>query len=108
MKNESYIQEIKELIDKFPKHYSMMLHKPQKEYLINYILESTQDLLSSDFFTFTTRTYFCINDLHEFPICPTCGHILDNNNVANIKLGYNQYCSRSCINKDPNIRNKID
>ena len=108
MKNETYIQEIKELIKKFPKHYAKMLHKTERKYLADYILESTKDLLSSDFFTFTTRTYFCINDLHEFPICPTCSKVIDNKNVANIMLGYNQYCSRSCINKDPNIRKKID
>lgn len=85
-----------------------MLHCKERKYLLDYIIEETNDLLSSDFYTLTTRTYFCINDLHKFPICPSCGRIIDNKNVANIKLGYNQYCSRSCINKDPNIRRKID
>ena len=51
---------------------------------------------------FSTRTYWFLNDVTEFPKCATCGKELDHKQPCRPLTGYlNKHCSNSCAQKDP-------
>ena len=46
---------------------------------------------------FSTRTYWFLNDVTEFPKCTTCGKELDHRQPCRPLTGYlNKHCSNSC------------
>ena len=73
----------------------------------NQILNLTPQL-SSDYYKISTRIYWILNDIKQFPLCKTCGKPITKN-VINVFKGYGEYCSAKCVSNDLNqvLKEKI-
>ena len=74
---------------------SIQIHYPEFH---QYILNNFSDELS-----WSEKLYWYYNKLTNFPTCPVCGSITK---FINIKEGYRKYCSRKCLNCDPDKKEK--
>jgi hypothetical protein len=103
---KEYDEEIIRLIEDYPVHFTRMIlskcvHKERtvdRTYLYDYIRRSTPKL-ESGFYKLTTRIYWLLNDIEDFPLChnPNCPNPkLIGFNVKNMKDGYVKFCSRAC------------
>ena len=53
--------------------------------------------------SFKEKLYWYFHNIQDYPICPVCGkHV----KFESYGVGYKQYCSSSCISKDPQIKQK--
>ncbi len=86
---------LRELISKYPYQYNRMIQKDKD--LMNWIDLNTTPLRDTEFkYSITTKCYWILNDIHEFPLCKTCGKPLIHRNVKSINMGYKKYCSHLC------------
>lgn len=97
---------LKDLVDKHPRSYFSSLHTAKLAYLFNYITYKTP-MLADDFYKISTKCHWVLNDLSDFPVCPTCGKQYgrkQNMPVTPRKdgtSGYFNFCSKACLNKSP-------
>ena len=100
MSNE--IEQITKLVQDHPKHYGRMIKHNHPD-LLRFIEESIRGtpIENDPDIDFTTKVYWAVHGLKEFPVCKICGKPLRKKTVQNFFLGYGKYCERSCQNKDP-------
>lgn len=55
--------------------------------------------------SFKEKIYLFLNDLYEPPKCGECGNYV--NFTGKLNMGYNKYCSISCLNKSKEHKEKI-
>lgn len=74
---------------------SIKLHHPEfhKHLIENYPVE----------LIWGERLYWFYNNLNDYPLCPICGNKVG---FTNFRVGYKTYCSRQCMNSDPNKKEK--
>lgn len=82
------IPKLEELVGGACKEASIKLHYPE---FYDYLLSTYPEL------TFKERIYWYYNNITERPRC-ICGNLTK---FKNIKQGYQQYCSKKCLNNDP-------
>ena len=101
-KNPKFFNELEKLIKEKPKGYQSSLNQT-KRYLNDWMVSVIPLLSDSKIYNTATRCYWILNGLTDFPICPICGKSENfrNKNVLDTKKGYQPYCSRSCMQKDP-------
>ena len=92
--NTKHFNEIIQLLNTNSIKQLPMLLKYKYKYLGDWL--SSFNLFQQNT-TWSTKLYCLLNNINNFPKCITCGKILDN--VASLKAGFNQYCSKSCLNK---------
>ena len=86
--------ELKILIAAQPIHYGKIIKSVKYKYLFDFVNSQTPQLQDS-FYTISTKVYWILNNLIDFPKCQYCGKILDNKNVR-LNIGYRPVCSQSC------------
>lgn len=96
--------ELKDLVDTMPCHYGKMIKSNKRKYLLEYVNSKTP-LLQNPEYNITTKVYWILHALVDFPICPTCGNQIIAN-VSNIMLGYSSHCSSKCAAISPVVRAK--
>lgn len=115
---KEYDDEIIRLMKEHPVHFTRMImsrgvhgeRAADRTYLYEYIKKSTPKL-ESDFYKLTTRIYWLLNDIEDFPLChnPNCPNPrLVNFNVKNMKQGYVHFCSRACQYASAEWRSSIE
>ena len=72
--------------------------------LLKWIDDSLPELRDS-FYSISTKCYWILKGLDEFPKCKHCGKSLDDKNVK-LNFGYNAYCSVSCEVNDNKVLQK--
>ena len=53
--------------------------------------------------TWGERLYWFYHNLNDYPRCPICNNVVG---FTNFRVGYKTYCSRKCMNIDPNKKEK--
>lgn len=53
--------------------------------------------------TWGERLYWFYHNLNDYPKCPICNNIVG---FTNFRAGYKTYCSRKCMNNDPDKKEK--
>ena len=67
--------------------------------LIEYVYKKTKILDNAKFEpSLSTRLYWAVNGLTEYPKCKCCGRPLDDKNVHSYSTGYPMFCSLKCEN----------
>jgi len=101
-------EEILNLIIAHPKHYGRIIRKnyPKLLEFIEKNIEGTP-IENDPNIDFTTKVYWAVYGLKEFPVCKICGKSLRKKIVQNFFFGYAKYCGPSCQNKDPKVKNAI-
>lgn len=94
---EKYKKELKAFIESNPGTYSRRIKRNNPK-LYKFILENTPDTLK-----LSTRMYWILNDIYDFPRCEICGKEFKNGIQFN--RGYPRYC-RKCSNSVYSDRTK--
>ena len=89
---------IKDIIKKHPNNYEKVLRNHYNDTYI-WILEKTKKIPLNPYY-FSTKCYWALNDITDFPICPVCSHVMSDRYSINVLKGYPKRCSIACMNKD--------
>ena len=96
-------QEIRELVLSNPKGWIRVISS-RREYME--FLSKKYPHLHSPFYKLSTKIYWLIHGLEDFPVCPTCGKS-DNYKTKNVDAGgYPGHCCCRCTQLDKNVRDK--
>jgi len=82
----SYKEEIKYLIDNYPDNYSRMITSKTRTALKEFI-DSQTPLLQDSYYKLSTKCFWILHDLKDFPCCKTCGKSLKYNVKVNVGYG---------------------
>ena len=93
-------KEIIDIFHKCPDGYSTIFKKSRKD-LGNYLFELYPQL-QDKYYKTSTRVYWLINNLTDFPKCKTCGKTIIRN-VARVNNPQLEYCTVLCQNLDKKI-----
>lgn len=104
--NKDYNDLIVKIIKENPSCYTTKItRKLENRYLYDYIMEMTKDFPDLNC---STRIYWILNDIHEYPKCKVCGNEIRHNAICRPLTGYTQEtCSNSCAQKNPSTREKM-
>lgn len=110
MKNVEIENKLKEIVANNPVNYREVLlaKRYDYKYIVDYIEENTP-LLRNPVYSLTTKIYWILNGLTDFPKCqnPNCSNKIGIGKNASLKNGYKmKYCSRSCLFSDPEMIKK--
>ena len=90
--NPQYFNELKILVENNPKHYSKMLKSTYK-YILDWM--NFQLSLLDESYNISTKCYWILNNLQQFPKCKKCGKPMTKHYVK-ISKGYKMFCSNQC------------
>lgn len=89
------ITAIKQLVTTNPKGYASVIRHNTD--LLKFVNDATPKL-TDNIYTLSTKIYWIMNDLQDFPKCPTCGKCFGLNKNVKAQAGYSTYCSVKCMN----------
>lgn len=96
--HEDYSDILKEMISISPLGYFQILKKKDFKKLYDEVVRFTP-LLNDKKYSITTKCYWYINNIIDFPKCKHCEKpFIDN---VRSTIGYPQWCSSACKNADP-------
>ncbi len=101
------IQQLRKLKNEHKRGWAGFLKGSQYQQLKLWILEKTP-LLRDPKFTWTTKVYWILTGLTDFPKCPICGksdHM--HKNVDHPERGYFRACTKECAAANPERKKKI-
>lgn len=116
--NPANFNSLIQLIENHPRTFSILLNAkgrkrepniiPKYKYLGEWVNEVTKEKLSNSFYTYPTKCYWIIYDLHDFPVCKTCHKNQEWYKSRNIHFfeGYHPNCSNQCIQDNEDTKNK--
>lgn len=119
-KNKSYIEQCKELFEKYPDSFSKILmtgyklyeidsqYVPPFKYLVDWINEQTP-LLQDSIYGFSTKLYWIFNELEDFPVCmnQNCSNKIGIGVNVKVNRGYPEYCCNRCAQTDERIIRRV-
>ena len=70
-----------------------------EKYFKKYFSDIYEEIVGLPPIKFQEKIYWYINGITKFPKCPMCGKPVS---FLSISKGYRMYCSRACLNSDPN------
>jgi len=82
----SYKEEIKYLIANYPDSYSRMITSKARVALKEFI-EAQTPLLQNSYYKLSTKCFWILHELKDFPKCKTCGKLLTYNVKVNVGYG---------------------
>ena len=99
-------QKLVDLIEKHPNSYSRFLKMDNSD-IGKWVLQEVPQLASSQY-SWTTRCYWIVNRLQEFPKCMNqkCNNTLEGKNVKSFKEGFPKHCCPQCA-KDSDARKQL-
>ena len=97
-----------ELVRNNPHSFFQRLNSREYSDLADWILDETPELSRQDVFkpTWSTRCYWILNGMRDFPVCPTCGKKYGFKNIS-IGSGYPGHCCNRCKTLDKSVQKKI-
>jgi hypothetical protein len=95
------ISEIKEIIEKYPFHYQIKIKSNPD--LLKFI-EAKTPLLNDSFYKLSTKIYWVLHNIYEFPRCLVCNKPFTNNIV--ITHDYPKFCSSKCLANHVSVKNR--
>lgn len=104
--------ELKDLVENHPRSYFNSLKTSNYAKLLAFINQQTPKLADS-FYKISTKVNWVLNNITDFPICPTCGKQYGQmQNISatprkNGSSGYFGFCSKSCLNNSASHINNI-
>ena len=103
--NQAQFLKLLELVQQHPAVYCAII-KTDSE-LLNWI-SAKLPLLHDEVYKLSTKAYWILHNLTDFPICPICGKN-DNYKGKNVTavIGYKEHCSNSCAQRDPKTQQTI-
>ena len=106
-KNQQYFQLLQQLVYNYPRTYINQLRSKKYKHILDWI-NINLPLLSSDFYFISTKVYWILNGLKDFPTCIVCGtnEKYKKHNVT-ITRGYKKTCCLICAAKNPERQEKI-
>ena len=100
--DNEYLNDLHFLFDKNKEKIGTVISRWHHE-LRDWIISKTEKLNLVENCTLSTRIYWILNDIHDFPRCRTCGNKLMIN--ASVIKGYAiSHCSNSCAQLDGGIQ----
>ena len=101
MFNEEYDNYIRNLVEKHPRSYFKTLKSKSNSHILDYINNCTP-LLNDKKYLISTKVYWVLNKLTDFPKCKICGKPI----LKNIKIneGYPSHCCAKCLSDDPLVQ----
>ena len=87
-------------VDKFPRSYFKKIKAKSNKHILDYI-EKCTPLLNDEKFLISTKVYWVLNKIQDFPKCKICGNKLTKNVKAT--EGYPSHCSAKCLSDDPDV-----
>lgn len=97
-------KELKDLVEKQPISYGKIIKSVKYKYLFDFINYQTS-LLQDPFYRISTKVYWVIHDLIDFPVCKHCGKQLENKNCQ-VSSGYLESCSVKCSSNSTGFKEK--
>ena len=99
--NETYFQILMDIVKKYPRCYVNQLKSKKYQHILNWI-NSSLPLLHDSIYTISTKVYWILNNITDFPICSVCGKS-DNYIGKNVAFthGYFSVCSKWCASHNP-------
>ena len=104
MNDDKLYDQLKQLIEQKRHGYATIIQNSHPE-LLAYINNNTP-LLLSDEYSITTKIYWIINKMTNFPICPVCGNIYGQHLNVSINKPYTKCCSKRCMYQFNEIKQK--
>ena len=101
---QSFKDEIQSLITTYPNSYSRMITSKSRVYLKEFI-DACTPLLQEPYYKISTKCYWVLHDLTQFPRCEYDGVELKYN--VKVNTGYYKYCCSSCAQKAKETQLKI-
>lgn len=97
--NEEYDKILRYWVKEYPRSYFKKIKAKSNQHILNYI-EKCTPLLGDDYLI-STKVYWVLNKLDDFPTCKICGNKI----FKNIKVteGYPSHCSAQCLSDDPEV-----
>lgn len=101
--DDEYLRELRNLLESIgPKLGTPISRWPKYANLKKWLVDKTPKLNEINA-TLSTRIYWVLNDITDFPTCKTCGRQLKSN--VSVARGYTVlHCSNSCAQSDPQIK----
>lgn len=97
-KDSQKFLQLEAIVRRNPKNYFHELKSKKHEKLVEWINDVVSKLHGS-FFKTSTKCYWILNGIVDFPRCKQCGKVLDDRNVS-AKHGYPAFCSCKCSNSN--------
>lgn len=105
--DNEYLSELKFLVKTNPHGYTKLL-KNSKRYLLDWI-ETKTPLLKDPFYSVSTKVYWVLNGLTNFPRCKykKCGKMFGQMTNVKASFGYFSYCCNRHAQLDDETLNKV-
>jgi len=97
--------ELKNLVENHPRSYFKTLKSSKGKHLLEYTVFKTPKL-NDTFYNISTKVYWVLNDLTDFPICQHCGKQIIVRNV-NMNRGYPIGCTPKCVMSLESVQNTL-
>lgn len=98
--NDELDSKLMELVERFPRSYFKKITAKANKHLLDYV-NSCTPLLQDDYYLVSTKTFWTINHMQDFPRCQTCGKPFKKN--VKINEGYPKYCRGLCTFNSPEV-----
>lgn len=92
---------LKSWVTRFPRSYFKKIKAKSNQHILKYIEDHTP-LLDSPEFLISTKVYWILNNITEFPKCVVCGKEIRRN--VKINETYPTHCSNKCLSMDPEVQ----
>ena len=99
--DEECLRDLKAILEAHPLYPHKYL-KPSafNDRLMEFVFEKTRKLDDAKFEpTLSTRLYWAVNGLSDYPKCRCCGRPMDDKNIHSYATGYPLFCSNKCENE---------
>jgi hypothetical protein len=93
---------LRKLVKEHPRSYFKTIKAKKNKKILQYINDCTP--LLSNSFILSTKVYWVINHIQEFPKCKICGKEIKKNIKINEK--YPTHCSAKCLSDDPEVQKR--
>lgn len=105
MTDSEIIEKISEIHSEYKTTYYKILSRDENSEIMEFI-NNWSELLEGK--KLSTKIFWILNDIHEFPKCKTCGRPLDRDADIDLKNNtYHTYCSNRCATSSEDRASKI-
>ncbi len=99
--NDEYDAVLRDLVENHPRSYFKTIKAKSNVEILKYI-EGCTPLLSDEKYLISTKVFWVLNRLQDFPRCKMCGKPI----LRNVKIneGYPSHCCARCLANDPEVQ----
>ena len=101
MTEDEIIDTLRHWVEHYPRSYFKKVRARRNSEILKYIEEHTP-MLSDPEYLISTKVYWVLNGLTQFPRCVVCGNPITKNVKAT--EGYPKHCSAKCLASDETVK----